>query len=88
VPQPIAMHPWYKDFAGTISPVPEKVKKGEQPTVGGPTSYHITGVVEQLSDTALKISELPVRPRSPPPLRSSDRLPSQRNRVVDRWVRG
>ena len=60
--EPIAMHPWYKDFTGTITPVPEKLlKDGTPANPGGPTSYSIQGAVEQLSDTQLKIYELPVR---------------------------
>ncbi|GAB4817907.1 hypothetical protein N2152v2_004953 [Parachlorella kessleri] len=49
-PQP--MQPWYRDFKGTIQEVPTK-------TSG--KSYQINGVITQLDDTTLEISELPVR---------------------------
>ncbi|CAK9876172.1 unnamed protein product [Sphagnum jensenii] len=46
------MHPWYKGFKGTIE---------LSATKDTGLTYTITGIVEQVDDTTLKISELPVR---------------------------
>eukprot|EP00887_Chlorella_sp_A99_P005643 scaffold1.g5643.t1 len=49
-PQP--MEPWYKGFRGTITEVPTK-------TSG--KSYQICGVINQVDETTLEITELPIR---------------------------
>ncbi|KAL3815095.1 hypothetical protein ACJIZ3_016363 [Penstemon smallii] len=47
-----AMHPWYKGFSGTIERTATK-------EVG--FSYTVTGVIEEVDETTLRITELPVR---------------------------
>ncbi|KAI9169979.1 hypothetical protein LWI28_020463 [Acer negundo] len=46
------MHPWYRGFRGTI----EKTASKE----AGAT-YTVTGIIEEINDTTLRIKELPVR---------------------------
>ncbi|KAK2637028.1 hypothetical protein Ddye_031820 [Dipteronia dyeriana] len=46
------MHPWYRGFRGTI----EKTASKE---VGA--TYTVTGIIEEVNDTTLRIKELPVR---------------------------
>ncbi|KAJ7542297.1 hypothetical protein O6H91_10G100200 [Diphasiastrum complanatum] len=46
------MEPWYKGFKGTIE---------RSATKENGISYTITGIIEQLNETTVKISELPVR---------------------------
>lgn len=46
------MDPWYKGFSGTI----EKTATKE-----GGVSYTVSGIIEEVSDTTLRITELPVR---------------------------
>ncbi|KAI8571649.1 hypothetical protein RHMOL_Rhmol01G0136100 [Rhododendron molle] len=46
------MDPWYKGFRGTI----EKTATKESGV-----SYTITGIIEEVNDTTLRISELPIR---------------------------
>jgi DNA topoisomerase-2 len=43
------MHPWYRGFNGSIVPA----DKGQ--------SYQVSGIITQLDDTTLRITELPVR---------------------------
>ncbi|XP_031273762.1 DNA topoisomerase 2 [Pistacia vera] len=46
------MHPWYKGFRGTI----EKTASKE-----AGVSYTVTGVIEEVNETTLRIKELPIR---------------------------
>lgn len=46
------MHPWYRGFKGTI----EKTASKE-----AGVTYTVTGVVEEVSETTLRIKELPIR---------------------------
>lgn len=46
------MHPWYKGFKGSI----EKTASKE-----AGVTYTITGIIEEVDETTLRISELPVR---------------------------
>ncbi|KAJ7298344.1 hypothetical protein O6H91_Y003100 [Diphasiastrum complanatum] len=46
------MEPWYKGFKGTIE---------RSATKENGITYTITGIIEQLNETTVKISELPVR---------------------------
>lgn len=46
------MDPWYKGFRGTIKKTTTKESV---------VSYTITGIIEEVSDTTLRISELPIR---------------------------
>ncbi|XP_023527823.1 DNA topoisomerase 2 isoform X4 [Cucurbita pepo subsp. pepo] len=48
----LPMDPWYRGFSGTI----EKTATKE-----GGTSYTVSGIIEEVSDTTLRITELPVR---------------------------
>lgn len=48
----LPMDPWYRGFSGTI----EKTS-----TKDGGTSYTVSGIIEEVSDTTLRIIELPVR---------------------------
>lgn len=48
----LPMDPWYRGFSGTI----EKTATKE-----GGTTYTISGIIEEVSDTTLRIIELPVR---------------------------
>ncbi|XP_038905935.1 DNA topoisomerase 2 [Benincasa hispida] len=48
----LPMDPWYRGFSGTI----EKTATKE-----GGTSYTVSGIIEEVSDTMLRIVELPVR---------------------------
>lgn len=48
----LPMDPWYRGFSGTI----EKTATKE-----GGTTYTISGIIEEVSDTTLRIVELPVR---------------------------
>jgi hypothetical protein len=43
------MHPWYRGFNGTIAPM----DKGQ--------SYQVSGIITQVDETTLRITELPVR---------------------------
>ncbi|KAG9456462.1 hypothetical protein H6P81_000970 [Aristolochia fimbriata] len=45
----VPMHPWYKGFKGTI----EKSTSKE--------SYNVSGIIEEVDDAALRITELPIR---------------------------
>lgn len=47
-----AMHPWYKGFTGSI----EKTATKE-----AGTSYTVSGILEEVDETTLKITELPIR---------------------------
>ncbi|KAJ4833336.1 DNA topoisomerase 2 [Turnera subulata] len=47
-----AMHPWYRGFKGTI-------EKGATKEAG--CMYIVNGIIDQISETTLKITELPVR---------------------------
>lgn len=46
------MHPWYRGFKGTI----EKTASKE-----AGVSYTVTGVIEEVNETTLRIKELPIR---------------------------
>ncbi|KZV36276.1 DNA topoisomerase 2 [Dorcoceras hygrometricum] len=48
-----AMHPWYRGFRGTI----EKTATKE----AGGVSYTISGIIEEVDDATLRITELPIR---------------------------
>jgi DNA topoisomerase-2 len=48
-----AMDPWYRGFKGTIQEIPQNSKGGR--------SYLVSGIIRQLSDTTLEITELPIR---------------------------
>lgn len=48
----LPMDPWYRGFSGTI----EKTVTKE-----GGASYTVSGIVEEVDDTTLRITELPVR---------------------------
>lgn len=48
----VAMDPWYRNFKGTI----EKTASKE-----GGSSYTVTGVYEEIDETTLRITELPIR---------------------------
>lgn len=48
----VPMHPWYKGFRGTI----EKTATKE---VGN--TYTVTGTIEEVDETTLRITELPIR---------------------------
>lgn len=50
--EPVPMKPWYRGFQGRIEEVPSK-------TSG--KSYLISGSIQQLNETTLEISELPIR---------------------------
>lgn len=50
--EPVPMRPWYRGFGGSIEEVPGK-------TAG--KSFLVSGVVRQLDDTTLEITELPIR---------------------------
>ena len=47
------MDPWYRGFRGTI----EKTDPTKQESVG----YTVKGIIEEVNETTLRISELPVR---------------------------
>lgn len=52
--EPVAMEPWYLGFKGSIQEVPQRVPAASK-------SFQVAGVVAQLDDSTLEISELPVR---------------------------
>lgn len=48
----VAMDPWYRNFKGTI----EKTASKE-----GGSTYTITGVYEEIDETIIRVTELPIR---------------------------
>lgn len=53
-----AMHPWYRGFNGTIE---EVARTRGRNTDSEAKSYQCSGIVNQLSDTTVEITELPIR---------------------------
>lgn len=48
----VPMHPWYRGFKGTIE---------KSATKEGGVTYTVTGIIEEVDETTLRIRELPIR---------------------------
>ncbi|GAX77591.1 hypothetical protein CEUSTIGMA_g5035.t1 [Chlamydomonas eustigma] len=53
----VSMHPWYRGFAGSIAEVTSSRRGAESES----RSYQCSGVINQLGETTLEVTELPIR---------------------------